>query len=87
VLDEPEVWGVEEIGIGGIIVRLVVKTVPLEQWAVARELRVRLKVAFDEAGIAMPLPQQQITYRVAGDAPPFGPEGDQGGDGGGGTDG
>jgi small conductance mechanosensitive channel len=92
VLDEPEVWGVEDIGVGGIVVRLVVKTVPLEQWAVARELRVRLKHAFDDAGIAMPVPQQRITYRVAGDAPPFGPERDdddgaEGGDGGGEADG
>jgi small conductance mechanosensitive channel len=77
VLDEPEVWGVEDIGIGGIVVRLVVKTLPLEQWAVARELRARLKAAFDEAGIAMPVPQQRITYRVAeggrmpDGAPPF----------------
>jgi small conductance mechanosensitive channel len=76
VLDEPEVWGVEDIGIGGIVVRLVVKTLPLEQWAVARELRARLKLAFDEAGIAMPVPQQRITYRVAegqmpGATPPF----------------
>jgi len=35
----------------GIGVRLVAKTRPLEQWKVARELRARLKVAFDQAGI------------------------------------
>lgn len=87
VLDEPEVWGVEDIGVGGIVVRLVVRTVPLEQWAVARELRVRLKTAFDEAGIAMPLPQQQITYRVAGDPPPVGPRRDDASDDAGGGDG
>ena len=71
VLDEPEVWGIEDIGIGGIIVRLVVKTIPLEQWSVARELRARLKHAFEDAGIDMAVPQQQITYRTLGDAPPF----------------
>ena len=51
ILDEPEVWGVEELGPDGIRVRLVAKTRPLEQWKVARELRARLKVAFDRAGI------------------------------------
>lgn len=75
ILDEPEVWGVEDIQVGSIIVRLVVKTVPLEQWAVARELRARLKLAFEEAGIDMPVPQQRITYRSLGaNTPPF--EGD-----------
>lgn len=79
VLDEPEVWGIEDIGLGGIIVRLVVKTIPLEQWSVARELRARLKHAFDDAGIEMAVPQQQITYRTLGDAPPYvagGPDGE-----------
>jgi moderate conductance mechanosensitive channel len=51
LLEEPEVWGVEGLGPDGIRVRLVAKTRPLEQWKVARELRARLKVAFDQAGI------------------------------------
>jgi small-conductance mechanosensitive channel len=72
ILDEPEVWGVEAIEMGSVVVRLVVKTVPLEQWNVARELRARLKKAFEEAGIDMPVPQQRITYRSLGDGvPPF----------------
>jgi small conductance mechanosensitive channel len=51
ILEQPEVWGVEELGPDGIRVRLAAKTRPLEQWKVARELRARLKVAFDQAGI------------------------------------
>ena len=51
ILEQPEVWGVEELGPDGIRVRLGAKTRPLEQWKVARELRARLKVAFDQAGI------------------------------------
>jgi hypothetical protein len=35
VLDEPELWGVEGLGVDGIDIRLVVKTAPLEQWKVA----------------------------------------------------
>jgi small-conductance mechanosensitive channel len=53
LLDEPEVWGVEDVGGSGVVVRLVVKTLPHAQWQVARELRARLKRAFDDAGIAM----------------------------------
>jgi small-conductance mechanosensitive channel len=44
----------------GIRVRLVAKTRPLEQWNVAREVRARLKVAFDQAGIEVSA-QQVLT--------------------------
>jgi small conductance mechanosensitive channel len=70
LLDQPEVWGVEDIGAGGILLRLVVKTVPLEQWNVARELRARIKAAFDAAGVSLPVQQQRITYEVGGLLPP-----------------
>jgi len=72
LLAEPEVWGVEDIGQAGILIRLVVKTVPLEQWDVARELRARLKQAFDAAGIKLPVQQQRITYEMGGAPPPLG---------------
>jgi small-conductance mechanosensitive channel len=74
ILGEPEVWGVEDLGADRILIRVVVKTAPGEQQAVARELRARLKVAFDAAGIEMPLPTQTITYRSSGDVPPFADE-------------
>jgi small conductance mechanosensitive channel len=56
ITEEPEVWGVEELGSSGLVVRLAVKTAPLEQWKVARELRERVKDAFDREGIAIGLP-------------------------------
>ncbi|RKS73807.1 small conductance mechanosensitive channel [Motilibacter peucedani] len=45
VLEEPEVWGVETMSLDSVVVRLVVKTQPLQQWAVARELRQRVREA------------------------------------------
>ncbi len=63
VLDEPEVWGVEALGADGLTIRLVVKTVPLEQWTVARQLRGRLKAAFDREGIEIPFPQRTLWMR------------------------
>jgi small-conductance mechanosensitive channel len=63
VLEEPEVWGVEDLGIDGVAIRLVVKTAPLEQWKVARELRRRIKEAFNEAGIEIPFPQRSLWLR------------------------
>src|SRR3954462_11229413 len=63
VLEEPEVWGVEALGAHGVIIRLVVKTTPSEQYRVSRLLRERLKAAFDEEGIEIPFPQQTIWHR------------------------
>lgn len=70
VLDEPEVWGVEQLAADGILIRLVVKTAPLEQWKVARELRRELKAAFDAEGIEIPFPQRSLWLRTGSDATP-----------------
>jgi len=63
ILEEPEVWGVEQLGASGIVIRLVVKTVPADQWKVMRRLRQRIKDAFDTEGIEIPFPQQTIWVR------------------------
>ena len=67
ILAEPEVWGVEALGADGVVIRLVVKTRPLSQWKVARELRARIKRAFDAAGIEIPFPQRSVWVRSAVD--------------------
>jgi small conductance mechanosensitive channel len=67
VLDEPEVWGVEALGEHGVTIRLVVKTRPSQQYRVSRELRARIKTAFQREGIEIPFPQQTVWHRqVAG---------------------
>jgi small conductance mechanosensitive channel len=63
IIDPPEVWGVEQLGADGVTIRLVVKTDPAEQWAIARELRLRIKEALDEAGIELPFPQRTVWLR------------------------
>lgn len=57
VLEPGEVFGVEAIGPQQATVRLAVKTRPLEQWRVARELRRRILVALREAGVSAPYPR------------------------------
>ncbi|RUT08369.1 hypothetical protein DSM106972_015370 [Dulcicalothrix desertica PCC 7102] len=60
ILETPRVLGVENFGERGLIIRVWIKTQPLKQWDVAREFRRRLKIAFDEAGISIPIPQQAV---------------------------
>ena len=66
ILEEPEVWGVERWEPDGVVVRVVLKTAPLQQWSVAREMRERIKDRFDAEGIEIPLPQRVVWHRDAG---------------------
>jgi small-conductance mechanosensitive channel len=63
VLTEPEVWGVENLGLDSVTIRLVLKTAPHDQLKVTRELRARIKAAFDEAGIEIPFAQRTVWHR------------------------
>lgn len=63
ILEEPEVWGVERLSINSIVIRLVVKTRPADQYDVSRKLRQRLKEAFDAEGIEIPFAQQVVWHR------------------------
>jgi small conductance mechanosensitive channel len=53
IIDQPEVWGVEAMTTDGIVMRVVIKTQPMQQWVVARELRRRIKMRFDQENIEM----------------------------------
>jgi small conductance mechanosensitive channel len=72
ILEEPEVWGVESLGPNAIVIRLVVKTRPADQYDVSRQLRQRLKEAFDTEGIEIPYPQQVVWNRQVPAPPPAG---------------
>ncbi len=67
VLEEPEIWGLENFGPDAIVLRLAVKTEPGSQWALSRELRARLKRAFDEHGIEIPFPQRTVWLHGQGE--------------------
>src|SRR5207237_5527850 len=49
LLDAPELWGVESFTLDTVTIRLVVKTVPGQQFEVARELRSRISQALRAA--------------------------------------
>jgi small-conductance mechanosensitive channel len=69
IIEEPEVWGVERWDPDGVVVRVTLKTAPLEQWEVAREMRQRIKTRFDYEGIEIPLPQRVVWHREAAGIP------------------
>jgi small conductance mechanosensitive channel len=54
LLDPPSVMGIERLGVGILHLRFVARTLPGRQWDVARELRGRITLAFQEAGVPAP---------------------------------
>jgi small-conductance mechanosensitive channel len=54
LLDEPTVMGVESFEVGQVNLRMVARTLPGKQFEVARELRVRVAVAFQREGTVTP---------------------------------
>jgi small conductance mechanosensitive channel len=68
VIEEPEIWGIEAITPDSITLRVTLKTAPMEQWRVAREMRERIKSRFDHEGIQAPYPTSYVMSQ-APDAP------------------
>lgn len=60
ILDDFEIAGVERWEPSGIVIRGRFRVLPLEQWTVRREYLRRLKHAFDDRGIEIPLPHLKI---------------------------
>ncbi|HEX2704396.1 MAG TPA: mechanosensitive ion channel family protein, partial [Candidatus Lustribacter sp.] len=54
LIDPPEVMGVESMAGGVVTIRIVAKCPPNEPFGVQREIRERVKAAFDAAGISGP---------------------------------
>jgi small conductance mechanosensitive channel len=59
----PEVLGIDEIGHSGILIRIWIKTKPLQHWSVGREFRRRMKTRLDQQGIAIGVPQQSVVFQ------------------------
>lgn len=65
IIEEPEVWGVESLGVDGIVVRVTLKTAPMEQWGVARAMRERVKARFEHEGINLAVAQRVLWQESA----------------------
>ncbi|WP_345095814.1 mechanosensitive ion channel family protein [Planomonospora venezuelensis] len=53
IVEEPQVWGIEQISDTALVFRISVKTIPSCQAQVAREIRLRVKAALDRASITI----------------------------------
>ncbi|MDX6359057.1 MAG: moderate conductance mechanosensitive channel [Nocardioidaceae bacterium] len=66
IIEQPEIWGIEAMTPDAITLRVTLKTAPMEQWRVAREMRERIKARFDHEGIQAPYPTSYVMNRTPG---------------------
>jgi len=55
--EPPEVLGIDDLSHTGMLVRVWIKTAPMEQWSVGREFRLRVRQAFEANNIQIGKPQ------------------------------
>jgi small conductance mechanosensitive channel len=65
ILEPLEVLGVDRFAESAVVIKARIKTKPMQQWAVGRELNSRFKKRFDELGIEIPFPQLSLVFGEA----------------------
>lgn len=63
IIGDMEMLGVDKFCESAIVIKFLIKTWPLKQWIVKRELLRRIKNRFDELGIEIPFPQLTVYHR------------------------
>jgi small-conductance mechanosensitive channel len=61
IVAPPQLLGVDSFNASDICLRMLVRTLPGDQWNVGRELHLRIKEAFDDAGIIIAYPHLEVT--------------------------
>ena len=67
ILSPVEIVGVDDFKDSAVTLRFRIKTVPLKQWEVGRELRRRVKKVLDREGVHMPFPRLDVRIVNAGE--------------------
>ncbi len=65
ILEPLEILGVDSFADSAVIVKARIKTVPIKQWFVGREMNRRIKKRFDELGIEIPFPHRTLYFGEA----------------------
>lgn len=60
ILEPIEVYGIDSWEPGQLTLKGRIKTVPLKQWLVGRELRARIARIFKERGVVVPIPKMDL---------------------------
>ncbi|MEX2186566.1 MAG: mechanosensitive ion channel domain-containing protein [Pirellulales bacterium] len=63
ILEDLTMLGVDSLGDSAVVIKLFIKTEPLQQWTVKREFLRRVKNRFDELGIEIPFPHRTVYHR------------------------
>jgi small conductance mechanosensitive channel len=67
ILEEPAMLGIDKLSSTSLTLRLMVKTSPSKHFEIGRELRRRIKLAFEREGIRSPMTQQQLSMAKRGE--------------------
>ncbi|HSA61515.1 MAG TPA: mechanosensitive ion channel family protein [Nitrospiraceae bacterium] len=62
ILEPLEMLGVDRFDESAVIIKCRIKTKPMQQWRVGREMNRRIKKTFDARGIEIPFPHRTIYY-------------------------
>jgi len=62
ILEPLEMLGVDQFTDSAVMIKCRIKTEPLKQWRVGREMNRRIKNTFDAKGIEIPFPHQTIYW-------------------------
>lgn len=62
ILEPLDMLGVDQFAESAVIIKCRIKTNPMQQWRVGREMNRRIKMTFDAKGIEMPFPHRTIYY-------------------------
>lgn len=65
ILEPLEILGVDKFADSAVIVKARIKTQPIRQWSVGREMNRRIKKRFDELGIEIPFPHMSLYFGEA----------------------
>jgi small-conductance mechanosensitive channel len=65
ILAPLEILGVDKFADSAVIIKSRIKTAPIQQWAVGREMNRRIKKKFDELGIEIPFPHMSLYFGEA----------------------
>jgi small conductance mechanosensitive channel len=68
LLEPLEILGVDRFGDSSVVIKARIKTLPIKQWLVGREMNRRIKKRFDQLGIEIPFPHRSLYFGEASQA-------------------